>query len=258
MSAPRVERLTVYPVKGLDGVDLGESRVLEGGTLQYDREFALFDSDGEVLNGKRTDRVHDLETDFEPATRTLTVETPAGEQRSFALEAAPRAAAEWLSDVFEVDLSLERDTDLGYVDRRSMGPSVISTATLEAVAGWFDGMTVAGARRRLRANVEVSGVEPFWEDRFVGEGAPAFEAGGIRFDGVTPCGRCVVPARDPDTGDPLPEFRERFVRKREETFPAWADEAAFDHYYTLMLIASVPEADRGATLAVGDPVTTVE
>lgn len=258
MTAPRVERLTVYPVKGLDGIGLEESRLLPGGTLQYDREFALFDGDGEVLNGKRTDRVHDLETGFDPATRTLSVETPAGERRSFALGTEPEEAADWFSEFFGVDLSLERDTDLGYVDRRGMGPSVISTGTLEKVASWFEGMTVEGARRRLRANVEVSGVEPFWEDRFVGEGAPAFEADGVRFEGVTPCGRCVVPARDPDTGDPLPEFRERFVENRAETFPAWADEAAFDHFYTLMLIASVSEADRGATVAVGDSVAVVE
>lgn len=258
MAAPRIERLGVYPVKGLDGVDLEESRLLPGGTLQYDREFALFDGSGEVLNGKRTDRVHDLDTDFDPATRTLGVEPPAGERRSFGLEADTEEAAEWLSEFFGVALSLERDTDLGYVDRRSMGPSVISTATLEEVASWFEGMTVEGARRRLRANVEVSGVGPFWEDRFVGEDAPAFEAGGVRFEGVTPCGRCVVPARDPDTGEPLPDFRERFVEKREETFPPWADEDIFDHFYTLMLIASVPEADRGVTVAVGDPVTVVE
>ncbi|MFT4949405.1 MAG: hypothetical protein ACI9CA_001542 [Natronomonas sp.] len=257
MSAPRLGRLTVYPVKGLDGITPEESRLLPGGTLRYDREFALVDSDGEVLNGRRTDRVHDLDTGFNPATRTLTVETPAGERRTFALGKEADEAAEWFSGFFGVDLSLERDTDLGYVDRRSVGPSVVSTATLEAVASWFDRMTVEGARRRLRANVEVSGVEPFWEDRFVGEGAPAFEAGGVRFEGVTPCGRCVVPARDPDTGESLPEFRERFVERREATLPAWADESAFDHYYTLMLIADVPESDRGATVSVGDPVTVV-
>ena len=258
MTAPRVERLTVYPIKGLDGVDLEESRILDGGTLRYDREFALFDGDGDVINGKRTDRVHDLETDFDPETRTLDVGTPAGEYREFGLDEGAGEAAGWFSGFFGVDLSLERDTGLGYVDRRNMGPSVISTATLEEVASWFDGVAVEGARRRLRANVEVSGVEAFWEDRFVGEDAPAFEADGVRFEGVTPCGRCVVPARDPDTGEALPEFRERFVGKREKTFPDWADESAFGHFYTLMLIASVPEADRGATVAVGDPVTVVE
>ncbi|MGQ3413462.1 MOSC domain-containing protein [Natrinema sp. LN54] len=252
-----LERLRAYPVKGLDGIDLEAAPVLEGGTVAHDREFALFDADGDVLNGKRTDRVHVLDTDFDPETTVLTVDPPEGEPRRFDLDADRETAAAWFSEFFDADLSLERDASLGFVDRREMGPSVVSTATLETVASWFDGMTVEGARRRIRANIEVSGVDPFWEDRFVGEDAPAFEIGGVRFEGVTPCGRCVVPQRDPDTGEPIAEFQERFVRKREETFPDWADAAAFDHYYSLMIITRVAERDRGTTLRVGDRVETV-
>ncbi|NUB90184.1 MOSC N-terminal beta barrel domain-containing protein [Haloterrigena sp. SYSU A121-1] len=273
----RLERLRVYPIKGLDGIELETAELLEGGTLASDREFALFDADGEVLNGKRTDRVHDLRTDFDPGVATesqrsgggeaaetavLEVEAPDGERIQFDLETETGRdrAEEWFGDFFEEDLTLERDRSLGYVDRREMGPSVISTATLETVAGWFEdeGMTVEGARRRLRANVEIGGVEPFWEDRFVGEDAPAFEIDGVRFAGVTPCGRCVVPRRDPESGEPIEAFQQRFVEKREETFPDWADADAFDHYYTVMLISRVPEADRGETLRVGDPVRVVE
>ncbi|PSQ08791.1 molybdenum cofactor biosysynthesis protein [Halobacteriales archaeon QS_5_70_15] len=251
-----VERLTVYPVKGLDGIDIEEARMLEGGTLEHDREFALFDAAGEVVNGKRTDRVHGLDTGFDPATGELTVGTNGGERRRFDLgvEHGRDRAAAWFGEFFGLDLTLERDRTLGYVDRREMGPSVISTATLEAVASWFEDVTVEGARRRLRANVEVGGVPAFWEDRFVGESAPAFLVGDVRFEGITPCGRCVVPERDPDTGERTPGFRERFVRKRRETFPVWADRDAFDHDYTLMLIAGVAEADRGGELRVGDSV----
>ena len=253
---PAIERLRVFPVKALDGIDVERSEIRDGGTLASDREFALFDDDGEVINGKRTDRVHELATDFDPGTALLTIETPTGDERAFRLEkAADRDRAEqFFGAFFALDVTLRRDRSLGHVDRREMGPSVISTATLERVASWFDGLTTESARRRLRANVEVSGVPAFWEDRFVGEGAPAFEAGGVRFEGVTPCGRCVVPQRDPDTGEPIPEFQQRFVEKREETFPEWANEAAFDHYYTLMLIARIPEASRGHSLAVGDTV----
>ncbi|WP_424015394.1 MOSC domain-containing protein [Halorubrum xinjiangense] len=251
----RLERLRVYPVKGLDGVDVDGVRVLDGGTLKRDREFALFDADGDVINGKRTDRVHDLATDFDTESGTLRVETPDGTVRRFDLDGEPAHAAEWFGDFFDAELRLRRDESLGFVDRREMGPSVVSTATLEEVASWFDGMTVESARRRLRANIEVAGVPAFWEDRFVGDGAPAFEIGGVRVEGVTPCGRCVVPERDPDTGEPTPEFRERFVERREATFPEWADEDAFDHYYSLMTIARIPERDRGETLRVGDEVT---
>ncbi|ELZ06092.1 MOSC domain-containing protein [Natrialba asiatica] len=253
-----LERLTVFPVKGLDGIDLDSASVLDGGTLQYDREFALVDTDGDVINGKRTDRVHELATEFEPASRDVIVETSDGDERRFDLETERERVEEWFGDYFGAELTLERDESLGFVDRREMGPSLISTATLRTVASWFDEMTVEGARRRVRANVEVSGVPAFWEDRFVGDDAPALEIGDIRFEGVTPCGRCVVPQRDPDTGEPIPEFRTQFVRNRRERFPEWADEDAFDHYYTLMIIARVPESDRGKTLRVGEPVEAIE
>jgi len=255
-----IDRLRVYPCKGLDGIDLATARILDGGTLAFDREFALFDTNGDVLNGKRTDRVHDLRTDFDPASRTFHVETPDGRTEEFDLgdETDRRRAEEWFSTVFDVEVTLCRNDSRGFVDRPELGPSVVSTATLEAVASWFDDLTVDGVRRRIRANVEVAGVPAFWEDRFVGNGAPSFEAGGVRFEGETPCGRCVVPERDPDTGEPTPGFRERFVEQRESTFPKWADEDAFEHYYTLMLIASIPEGDRGRELEVGDSVTVLE
>jgi len=252
-----IERLRVYPVKALEGTEREEARIRGGGTLAGDREYALFDGDREVINGKRTGRVNGLAAEFDCESARIAVETPAGERRTFDLEAERQRAAAWFGEFFDEEVYIAHDSETGYVDRQGMGPSVISTATLETVASWFDGVTVDGARRRLRANVEVGGVPAFWEDRFVGTDAPAFEAGGVRFEGVTPCGRCVVPARDPDTGEPLPGFQQRFVEKREETFPEWADAEAFDHYYTLMLIARVPESDRGETLRVGDPVRVV-
>jgi uncharacterized protein YcbX len=119
-------------------------------------------------------------------------------------------------------------------------------------------MTVEGARRRLRANVEIGGVPAFWEDRFVGEDAPTFTVGDVTFEGITPCGRCVVPARDPDTGEPIPEFSERFTEKRRESFPSWADKSAFDHYFSLMILTSVPESQRGRKLQVGNSVAVRE
>jgi len=74
---------------------------------------------------------------------------------------------------------------------------------------------------------------------------------------VTPCGRCVVPQRDPDTGELTEDFRERFIAKRRETFPEWADNAAFDHYYTTMVIMDVPEADQGEQIDVDSSVDIV-
>lgn len=253
-----IEDLRIYPVKGLDGMAVEESRVLDGGTLAHDREFALFDGDGDVMNGKRSARIHELDTEFDPSTTELEVRAPDGTERTFRLDADGDRVSAWFSDYFEVPLTLERDASLGFVDRREMGPSVVSTATLEAVADWFDDLSVESVRRRLRANVEVGGVPAFWEDRFVGEEAPSFAVGDLRFDGVTPCGRCVVPSRDPDTGETIDGFRERFVSKRRETFPEWADDGAFDHFYSLMILSRVPEVDRGEPVQVGDEVTVLD
>ena len=120
----RLARLRVYPVKGLDGVGVETAAVREDGTLAHNREYALFDSDDEVVNGKRTPRVHDLSTAFDPSTGVFRIETPAGERRSFDLPADRERAAAFFGDVFGLDLRLARDGTTGFPNRPSAGPSV--------------------------------------------------------------------------------------------------------------------------------------
>jgi uncharacterized protein YcbX len=267
-----LERLRLYPVKGLDGIDVDAARITDAGTLAGDREYAMCDPDAEAIetgsdmqtlayNGKQTDRIHDVRTGFDLETSELTVDPKTGaNRRTFDLSTASgrTEASAWFGDFVGDPVDFRRHEPPTFVDRPDAGPSVISTATLSEIASWFEGMTVEGARRRLRANVEVGGVPAFWEDRFVGRDAPAFVVGegedAVRFEGAEPCSRCVVPSRDPETGDPLPEFRERFIRRREATFPEWADRDAFDHLYTVMLISRVPEASRERPISVGDEV----
>jgi uncharacterized protein YcbX len=263
-----VARLRRYPVKGFDAETVESVRLTDAGTVAGDREFALCDADvddaeltdgpEQAYNGKQLPRIHELRTSFDVDRGVLAVAAPDGERREFDVAADPTAASEWLSDFFGVDVRLVRREPPAFVDRPGMGPSVVSTATLETAASWFEGLSVESVRRRMRANVEVDGVPAFWEDRFVGDDAPTFVAGGVQFEGVEPCARCVVPTRDPETGDSLDEFRERFIERREATFPSWADPDAFQHYYTLMLIAEVPESDRGGAVRVGDEVVVNE
>jgi uncharacterized protein YcbX len=267
-----VERLRVYPVKGLDGSEVETVRITDAGTVAGDREYAMCDPDADRIetgadmrtlayNGKQTGRIHDVRTAFDPDTGTLTVESKGSDERrvfDLSTDAGRAGASEWFGGFIDDSVDLRRREPPAFVDRPDAGPSVISTATLEEVASWFEGMTVEGARRRLRANVEVGGVPAFWEDRFVGDDAPGFvvdgDDGEIGFEGAEPCARCVVPTRDPETGDPLPEFRERFVERREATVPEWANRDAFPHFYTVMLISRVPERSRERTISVGAPV----
>ena len=273
---PTVSRITVYPVKSLDPLERERARVVDGGALAFDREYAILDApadvdydpdaaspsgDGDYVNGKRTDAVHRLRSSFDPARQSVTLEPPDGEPRTFDLdERGP--LNEWLSAYFERSVSVRR-ADGGHPDHRRVGiggPSVISTATLREVASWFDGIDVGSVRRRVRANVEVGGVPPFWEDRLHADhgDAVAFRVGDVTFLGVEPCERCVVPSRDSETGEPDPGFRERFVRKRRETRPSWLDSDRYDHDYRLMVITRVPECEWGGSIEVGDEIEVLD
>ena len=257
---PKVERIRLYPFKGFGGAEVEEARVSEAGTLEHDREFALHDGDS-TINGKDTDAVHGFTTRLDTTSDELTVESPDGGTVTVEMSyEGARELTDWLGDDDRFgDATVKRDVPFGFVDRRDRLPSVsvVSTATLREVASWFDGIDTDDVRRRLRTNVEVSGVPAFWEDRFVGEDAPDFRVGDVRFEGAEPCARCVVPTRDPDTGETTEGFRETFVRRRRETLGDDAADDVFDHAYTVTLIARVAEDDRGSVVRVGDSVEVV-
>lgn len=257
MATPTLERIIVYPVKSLDPHDtLERVDIRPNGGLSYDREFAMVDADGTYINGKNDRRVHRLRSWFDPKAGRLTLRPNEGDPAAFDTE-DHEAIEAWLTDHFEQPVTLECETAGGFPDDTlASGPTVISEATIEAVAAWFDDIPPAEMERRLRPNLVVSGVEPFWEDRlYVDERtAVAFRIGDVEFLGSNPCQRCVVPTRDPETGAETPGFRERFVRKRRETLPSWASEAWFDHHFRLMLNTFVPEESVGRTLAVGDEI----
>jgi uncharacterized protein YcbX len=257
---PALSRLTVYPVKSLDGLDRDAATVGARGALDRDREYAVFDADGEYVNGKATARVHRLRSAFDPATHELTMwRHGEAERHTFRLrESAGRAACgEWLTDFFGDPVTVERDDAGGYPDDQDLhGPTVISTGTVREVADWFD-LSPENVRRRLRACIEVDSTEPFWEDRlFADEGEVVeFSIGDCTLNGVNPCQRCVVPTRDPDTGEEIADFRERFIERREATLPDWTPADRFDHPYRLMLNTVVPEDSWHTEISVGDEVS---
>jgi len=264
-----VENIWIYPVKGFSPMQVDSVSINDGGTLEGDREYALLDPDedaiiedrhdsvGKTYNGKEISHVHEVTSSFDPETHELTVERDsAAETRTFDLTTDRSAASAWFSEFVGEDVALRHRSPPSFIDRPKLGPSVVSTGTLEELASWFDEMTVEGARRRLRPNVEVTDVPAFWEDKFLGDDPSGFEIGGAWFEGAEACARCVVPSRDPDTGEPIEEFQRRFAERREATLPEWADRDAFEHFFTIMLITDVPERDYGSTIAVGDEIST--
>lgn len=273
-----LSRIRVHPIKSLDPVDRERVRVSAAGGLEGDRAYAIVDEEGEYVNGKRTAAVHRLRStvDVDGGTVSLDVEGAAGAGFSgsstvperFDLEDEREALAEWLSAYFGRRVSLATAdggelTDSAVFGGGPPGATVVSTATLREVASWFPDVDEESVRDRFRTNLEVDGVEPFWEDGLVaGAGGAAngrrFQIGDVTFEPVEPVPRCVVPTRDPATGETTDGFRERFVERRRETIEAAPDPTAFDHAYALTVLARPLEADRGETISVGDAVRVLD
>lgn len=272
---PRINRITVYPVKSLDGLTRDRAKITLEGGLDLDRTYAIVDRPAkepydpdtaspnvDYINGKRTAAVHQLRSTLDLEAHTLTLREEGNDKsQTFDLEYGERLD-EWLTGYFGRPVSLRKEPNKGHPDHRYRGlsgPSVVSTATLREVASWFDGLDIENVRRRFRANVELGGVPAFWEDRLYADHGEAvrFRMGDVRLEGVEPCERCVVPTRDPDTGRETAGFRETFIRKRGETRPSWLDSNRFDHDFRLMVITTVPENQTGKTIAVGDSVEII-
>ncbi|MEM4780587.1 MAG: MOSC N-terminal beta barrel domain-containing protein [Halalkalicoccus sp.] len=250
---PRLARISIFPIKSLDAFEPERAEITSAGPIAGDRRYAIVDEGGEYVNGKRTAAVHRLRANYDGPDR-VALSTPDREPREgdLADERAREELADRLAGHFGYPVELIRDDDGMPDDTENPGPTVISTATIEEVASWFD-LSVESIRRRFRANLEIEGVPAFWEDRLFSDHGRVveFSVGDVRFRGVNPCQRCVVPSRDPDTGEELERFRGRFITKRRETLPAWTGSDRFDHPFRLMVNTRVPE---GGTVAVDDRV----
>jgi uncharacterized protein YcbX len=247
--------IRVYPIKSLDPVALSTARVLNSGALRYDRQWAIVDASGKFLNGKRIPLVHQLRVAFDDSIEHVRFDYQT-QTASFALGTEVEAMEAWLSQVFSQPVRIVENASAGFPDdTEAPGPTVISTATLEMVASWFPPTTLDECRLRFRANLEIDGVEPFWEDQLFGRAGSevGFSIGGVNFLGTNPCQRCAVPSRHPLTGEVWPKFSVEFGRRREANFPAWAMRERFDHFYRLAVNTHL--AGRGGTISTGEPVS---
>ncbi len=249
----------IYPIKSFDGTAVDEARLLPSGALEHDRQFALFDADGKVVNGKRTPQMHRLRSRFDLKTGRVTLSSGT-HSRDFSLASDRDQIEEWLAAFFGFPVRLEENATAGFPDDTvAPGPTVVSTATLAEVSSWFEELALEEIRRRFRANLIVDGVEPFWEDRLYSEEGQfvRFQVGTVTLEGAYPCQRCVVPTRSSETGERYSQFMKIFEARRYETLPYWATRSRFDHFYRLA-VNTRPIAGVAGTIHVGDDVQIVE
>lgn len=257
----RLANIRLHPIKSLDPVYVSEACISPSGGLALDRAWALYSVDGKWVNGKRTALVHYIRADYSPDLREVALSVPMDwrklPRRTFAFPEGYEEAAEWFSVFFEQQI-IVRYSPGGFPDDSiANGPTISSTATLEAVASWFPGLSLESVRQRFRTTLEIEGLPAFWEDRLFGEeerSAVRFQIGEVQFEGSNPCARCPVPPRDPLTGANLDGFQKHFTQLREATLPAWSPRERFDHFYRLATNTRVASSQAGKMLRVGDAV----
>ena len=287
---PRLAGIRLHPIKSLDPISVTEARIGVGGGLEHDRAWALYSVDGRWVNGKRTAAIHLIRAIYAPDFSSVTLAVPGDRRnipaRTFPFPGGTEDAAEWFSVYFEQQI-LVRYAPEGFPDDNiANGPTIVSTASLQAVSGWFPGVSLEDARLRFRTTLEIdsahglvgardtrarpnstkavdaelhpqtNGALPaFWEDQLYGENERSvvrFRIGEVDFEGSNPCARCPVPARDAQTGADLTGFQKRFSDLRRETLPPWAPVARFDHFYRLATNTRVAPTETGKVLRVGD------
>src|SRR5215470_3418631 len=263
---PRLVNIRLHPIKSLDPVSVSESRISPSGGLALDRAWALYSADGKWVNGKRTPAIHLIRAGYSPDLRSITLSVPGDRReiptRTFDFPGAYEDAAEWFSVFFEQQIIVRYSEDGFPDDTIANGPTIVSTASLEAVSDWFGptpqgfpGITLDEARLRFRATLEINGVPAFWEDQLFGEDERSvvrFRIGDVQFEGSNPCARCPVPPRNPQTGEILEGFQTRFTQLRESTLPPWSPRARFDHFYRMSTNTRVAPSEQGKLLRAGD------
>ncbi|MBX9710951.1 MAG: MOSC N-terminal beta barrel domain-containing protein [Xanthobacteraceae bacterium] len=258
-----VSRVQIFPIKSLDAAVLREARILTSGALEYDRTWAMLEMSGQFVNGKRHAAVHRLRSSVDVQNQTVSFQDE-GERRpvdrTFSLTADRDEIQQWLSRYFGFPVELKSNRDAGFPDdTASPGPTLISVATLQEIARWFD-LPLEQVRQRFRTNIEIDGVPPFWEDRLFGAAGMVvrFRIGEAGFEGVNPCQRCVVPTREPASGIGDRTFVRRFTELRGRTLPVWSDRSRFNHFYRVA-INTRPFGDQsGKFVRTGDQVRILD
>ncbi len=255
---PFIENMVVYPVKSMDGLSVVQAAITQGGSLAWDRQFAFFNAEGRTVNAKKYPAIQRIRADYNLNYRLVTLSV-ANHSKTFDLFYDQEAIARWVGDFLGISVTMRQNNLTGFPDDDSRtGPTVISTATLRAVADWF-GMSLEETRRRFRANIELGGCPPFWEDSLIGEIglSVAFRLGAVTVYGVKACARCPVPSRNPDTGVADRQFQAIFEQHRRRQMAPFVPQSQFPHYYYLSIHTIIPENQADKMLQIGDEVQLV-
>ena len=218
----QVSGLYVYPIKSLGGIAVDSALVTSRG-LQHDRRLMLVDEDNRFL----TQRVHPMMAWLQPVLEDgcLLIHHKKNSADSLHIPLQPQGSEcvrvtvwdddceailydekvnQWFSRALGFSCRLvympdssERKVDKKYALREEITSFsdgypmlLIGQASLDDLNKRLD---IPVPMNRFRPSIVFTGGEPFAEDQF-----QAFTVNTIQFNGVKPCGRCVVTTIDQD------------------------------------------------------------
>lgn len=163
--------------------------------------------------------MHLIRSAFTPDLSTVTLSVPGDRRKipamTFPFPGDTEGAALWFSTYFEQNLVV-RYTREGFPDDGlAPGPTIVSTASLEAVCDWFPGMELDEARRRFRTTLEIDGAASSQEWLDASSAAVSGEPSSVSADagsGLTDA----IPLEGADSHD-LPAFWEDQLFAESET-----------------------------------------
>jgi uncharacterized protein YcbX len=256
---PRLAHIQIHPIKSLDPVEVSAATIGPAGSLQFDRVWAIYSLDGRLITATRVPALHPIRATYAPNFTSVTLAIPSDRRNipsaTFVFPTDNVPAAEWFTKFLGYAVMVRHDPAGIPDDLIANGPTVISTASLQTVCEWFPGLTIAEARLRFRATLELDGIPPFWEDQLFGaelRSVVRFHIGEVAFEGSYPCIRCPIPARDPHTGAETIGFQKHFAQQRRAHLPPWSHADRFEHFYCLATNTRIPSAESGKQLHAGD------
>ena len=258
---PIVSRITIYPVKSLDGVSLQKAMITEGGCLLHDREYAITDPIGNFIIGKTNPLVHQLRSEINFDTETVSFRRQNETTwNHFHLQRETAEIESYLAEYFSMPVRFKKNSTGRFLDMPDIsGVTVVSNASLQSVRSWYENLTLEETRNRFRSTIELEGVTPFWEDHlFSTEGKGIeFKIGDVTMFGMSPRARCVVPTRNPQTGEVTHAFPKIFSKQRAASQPEWSTLDNYGHHFYLTVNCYIPETETGKFLETGDEVLII-
>lgn len=228
----KIHSLYIYPIKSLIGQKVNLVEILPSGALKMDRTWAIINSEGKIINGKKQPLLQKLNFTLNDVNDINSIE-------------------EKLSNTLTLPITLINNLETGFPDDTDApGPTWIGLSTLKEIAKWYD-ETWEETRRRFRVNIIVEGTNAFEEDKWVNK---RIKLDNIIYSITNVCNRCSVPSINLESGIKNKDFINTFISNRAEFV---LDEYGFNHNYKVALNSALI-LGSGEQLKIGDKLEIID